>query len=180
MPKMFYVFCHLSSYHTRGYSLSLPGRLIMGLTGKLIAEIGLKSSVDQHYKLWSSKPHHVPDSASKHVQSCNLVEGAFGNPNSIIIWNCTVEGKAQFIKQRVEDIDDKTTSVRFNSTDGDLMDIYKILIAIVEVEPKVESTNVVKWTSEYEKSSESSPEPIESLGLLIGITKDIEADHLHA
>ncbi|GAB2226669.1 hypothetical protein Droror1_Dr00022488 [Drosera rotundifolia] len=99
----------------------------MGLIGKLIAEIGLRSSGDQHYELWSSKPHHVPDSASKHVQSCELVEGDFGSPNSTIIWNYTVDGKTHFIKQRVEEIDDKKRSVRFNSIEGDLKDIYKVL-----------------------------------------------------
>lgn len=64
----------------------------MGLTGKLFAQVEIKSDGDLFHHLFRHKPHHLSKISPKHVQSCDLHEGEFGKVGSVIFWKY-VHGK---------------------------------------------------------------------------------------
>ncbi|GMH27434.1 hypothetical protein Nepgr_029277 [Nepenthes gracilis] len=151
----------------------------MGLTGKLVAELELRSSGDLFYDMISNKPHHISKASPRHVQGCNLHAGKFGAPGSVVIWNYKIDGKACVGKDLVEVIDVKNKSITFKVIEGDLMNKYKFFKITINTAPMAEF-NMVKWTLEYEKLYKGVDEPIKLFKLLINITKDIEVYHLQA
>ncbi|GMH01984.1 hypothetical protein Nepgr_003823 [Nepenthes gracilis] len=151
----------------------------MGLTGKLIAEFEIKSSGDLFHDMFSNKPHHISKASPHHIQGCDLHDGEFGTPGSVILWNYKIDGKACVAKEIVEAIDVENKSITFKVIEGDLMNDYKIFKLTIDVTPKGD-TSVVKWTLEYEKLHDGVDEALKILELAIRVTKDIEAHHLKA
>ncbi|KAL9265355.1 MLP-like protein [Drosera capensis] len=149
------------------------------LTGRLVAEFGLRSSGDLFHDMFSTKPHHISNISPQHIQGCALHEGEFGVPGSVIIWNYAIDGKANVAKEIVEAIDVENKSITFSVIEGDLTKEYKTFKLTIDIVPKGE-IDVVKWTIDYEKLHESVPEPIKILEVAIHVTKDIEAHHLKA
>ncbi|GAB2226668.1 hypothetical protein Droror1_Dr00022487 [Drosera rotundifolia] len=131
------------------------------------------------HDMFSTKPHHISNVSPQHIQGCDLHEGEFGVPGSVVSWNYVVDGKANVVKEIVEAIDVENKSITFNVIEGDLTKEYKTFKVTIDIVPKGD-TDVVKWTIDYEKLQESVPEPIKILELTINITKDIEAHHLKA
>ncbi|KAL9272706.1 MLP-like protein [Drosera capensis] len=149
------------------------------LTGRVVADYELRSSGDLFHDMFSTKPHHISNVSPQHIQGCDLHQGEFGVPGSVIFWNYTLDGKACVAKEIVEAIDVENKSITFNVIEGDLTKEYKTFKVTIDIVPKGD-IDVVKWTIDYEKLKESVPEPIKILEFAINITKDIEAHHLKA
>ncbi|KAK6157591.1 hypothetical protein DH2020_011839 [Rehmannia glutinosa] len=145
----------------------------MGLKGKLISQIDIKSDGDVFHEIFREKPHHVAGISPDHVQNCDLHDGEWGKVGSIICWDYTHE----VAKEIIEAIDEEKKLVTFKVIEGDLMKLYKTFKLIVHVDTSGDD-NLVTWTLEYEKLSEDVPHPHTIMDILLKINKDIETHHL--
>ncbi|GER37345.1 polyketide cyclase/dehydrase and lipid transportsuperfamily protein [Striga asiatica] len=149
----------------------------MGLKGKLISQIDIKSDGDVFHEIFRERPHHISDMSPAHIQKCDLHEGDWGKVGSVIFWNYTHDGKERVAKEIIEAIDEEKKSVTFKVIEGDLMELYKTMKIIVHVDTSGDD-NLVTWTFEYEKKSEDVPDPHTLMEFALKVTKDIEAHHL--
>jgi len=62
----------------------------MGIIGKLEVEVDIKSSGDLFHELFESKPHHVSNFTPDKIHNCDVHEGEFGTPGSVICWDYTI------------------------------------------------------------------------------------------
>ncbi|KAI5676594.1 hypothetical protein M9H77_07544 [Catharanthus roseus] len=149
----------------------------MGLKGKLVGQIEIKSDGDVFHEIFRHRPHHISDMSPDKIQGVDLHDGEWGAVGSVVFWNYTHEDTAEGVKCLVEAIDEENKSVTFSVVDGDIAKLCKTFKATVDVDTKGEN-NVVTWTIEYEKLNEDVPEPISYLQFALNVTRDIEAHHL--
>ncbi|THG15315.1 hypothetical protein TEA_008783 [Camellia sinensis var. sinensis] len=179
----------------------------MGLTGKLVRQVEIKSDGDVFHELFRAKPHHISTMSPGNIHGVDLHEGDWGHVGSVISWNYThdstdSEGQSSHrwgmklrhkphhistmspgdmvlicMKEVVEAIDEENKSVTFKVIDGDLTELYKAFKGTVHVDTKGEN-NLVTWTLEYEKKSENAEDPNTLMDFVINVTKDIETHHL--
>ncbi|CAL5399993.1 unnamed protein product [Camellia sinensis] len=165
----------------------------MGLTGKLVRQVEIKSDGDVFHELFRDKPHHISTMSPGNIHgvdlhegdwghvgsviSWNYTHGDWGHVGSVISWNYTHDGKKKVAKVVVEAIDEENKSVAHKVIDGDLRELYKAFKGTVHVDTKGEN-NLVTWTFEYEKKSENVEDPNTLMDFLINVTKDIETHHL--
>ena len=149
----------------------------MGLSGKLVSSICIKSDGDVFHELFREKPHHISGICPEKIQNCDLHEGEWGKVGSVIFWNYFHDGKERVAKEIIEAIDEENKSVTFKVIEGDLMEQYKSLKLIVHVDTKGED-NLVTWTLDYEKLNEEVAEPHTLMDFCLHVTKDIETHHL--
>lgn len=57
------------------------------LLGKLEAYVEIKASAEKFHHMFTAKPHHVSKASPANIQGCELHEGDWGKPGSIIFWN---------------------------------------------------------------------------------------------
>ncbi|KAG8382751.1 hypothetical protein BUALT_Bualt05G0109900 [Buddleja alternifolia] len=148
----------------------------MGLKGKLTVEKEIKCHGDVFPDLFRHNPHHLANIIPNHIQSCDLLEGEFGDLGSVSLWKYTDEGKEKYIKTVIEAIDEEKKLVKFKAAEGDVLQIYKEYTTTIHVDINGDD-HLVTWTIAYEKLREDSPDPISLLNLAINMTKEIEAHH---
>ncbi|KAL2901826.1 MLP-like protein 31 [Bienertia sinuspersici] len=136
----------------------------MGVLGKMEVEVDIKSSGDVFHELFGSKPHHVSNITPDKVHGCNVHEGEFGQPGSVVAWDYT--------------IDEENKLLRFKHIEGSLLEEYKSFISTIHVINKGE-ISAVKWTMDFEKLDDYGPYPTKIMDFVIGVTRDIEAHHLN-
>ncbi len=152
----------------------------MGLKGKLIAEVEVRSSGDLFHDLFATKPHDIATISPNHIQGCAVHEGEFGKPGSTILWNYTLNGKACVAKEIVEDIDVEKKSISYNVIGGDLREEYKSFHLHIHVTTEGGDLNLVKWVLDYEKLHEDVPHPTQLLDFVLNVSKNIEEHHLNS
>ncbi|KAJ0241172.1 hypothetical protein HA466_0216210 [Hirschfeldia incana] len=100
-----------------------------GLLGKLEAYVEIKASAEQFHHMFTAKPHHVSKISPGNIQGCELHEGEWGKPGSIIFWNYFHDGEAKVAKERIEEVDPEKNLISFRVMEGDLMKEYKSFLA---------------------------------------------------
>ncbi|XP_021837997.2 MLP-like protein 43 [Spinacia oleracea] len=150
----------------------------MGVIGKLEVDVEIKSQGDLFHELFGQKPHHVANITPDKIHTCDVHEGHFGKPGSIICWDYTIDGKKCVAKEIVEEIDEEKQYVKFKVIEGHLLEEFKGFSVSIHVIPSGETT-IVKWTIEFERFAVDGPYPTKIMDFCIGITKDIEAHHLN-
>ncbi|XP_021738096.1 MLP-like protein 31 [Chenopodium quinoa] len=150
----------------------------MGVLGKMEVELDIKSSGDVFHELFGNKPHHISNITPHKIHSCDVHEGEFGKPNSVIFWNYSVDGEKCEAKVVVEAIDEKSKLVRFKVIEGSILKEYKSFVVTLEVVDRGAIT-AVKWAVEFEKFEDFGPYPVKLMDFIIGMTRDIEAHHLN-
>lgn len=85
------------------------------------------------------------------------------------------DGVAQVAKEVVESIDVVDLSIIFRVTEGDLLEVYNSFRFILKLTPNVLSGSVVRWTLEYEKPSDDTPDPTSLMKEVIQVSKDVDA-----
>ncbi|KZV31390.1 MLP-like protein 34-like [Dorcoceras hygrometricum] len=148
----------------------------MGQRGKLTAEIEYRSGGDVFHELFRFKPHQISSISPDKVQGCDLHEGEWGTAGSKIFWKYTDDGKDKVMKQEVEAIDEEKKSIVLKALEGDVLEIYKAFKVSIGV-TTTGDIDLVTWIVEYEKRKEDVEDPLNELGLLIDLTRDIEAHH---
>ncbi|KAK4479720.1 hypothetical protein RD792_015252 [Penstemon davidsonii] len=149
----------------------------MGLTGKLVSKIDIKSDGDVFHEIFRERPHHISDMSPSKIQNVDLHHGDWGKVGSIICWNYTHDGKEKVAKEIIEAIDEENKLVKFKVIEGDLMELYKSFTLVVHVDTNGDD-NIVTWTLEYEKIREDVPDPHSLMEFCLHVTKDIENHHL--
>ncbi|KAL0664734.1 hypothetical protein Bca4012_101572 [Brassica carinata] len=148
------------------------------LLGKLEAYVEIKASAEKFHHMFTAKPHHVSKVSPGNIQGCELHEGDWGKPGSIIFWNYFHDGEAKVAKERIEEVDPETNLISFRVIEGDLMKEYKSFLATIQVAPKHGGTgSIVHWHFEYEKISEEVAHPQTLLQLWVEMSKEID-EHL--
>ncbi|XP_073147208.1 kirola-like [Henckelia pumila] len=149
----------------------------MGVIGKLVSQIGIKSDGDVFHEIFRERPHHISGMSPHNIQNCDLHGGEWGTVGSVIFWNYTHDGNEKVAKEIIEAIDEEKKSITFKVIEGDLMELYNEFKLTVHVDTKGED-NIVTWTLEYEKKSEDIPDPHTLMEFCLNVTKDIETHHL--
>lgn len=85
------------------------------------------------------------------------------------------DGVAQVAKEVVESINVVDLSIIFRVTEGDLLEVYNSFRFILKLTPNVLSGSVVRWTLEYEKPSDDTPDPTSLMKEVIQVSKDVDA-----
>ncbi|KAL3644705.1 hypothetical protein CASFOL_009885 [Castilleja foliolosa] len=151
----------------------------MGLSGKLVSQISIKSDGNAFHELFRYNTHKISAICPEKVEKVELERGQWGSVGSVINWHFTHDGKKKFAKEIVEAVDEKKKSVTFNVIGGDLMEAYKTFKIIVDVQTKCEQEDsLVTWTVVYEKMNAAVPDPHSIVDLGINVTKDIERNHM--
>ncbi|KAL3830782.1 hypothetical protein ACJIZ3_019584 [Penstemon smallii] len=149
----------------------------MGLIGKLVEKIEIKSDGDVFHEIFKERPHQISGMSPQKIQNCDLHEGEWGAVGSVIFWNYTHDGKERVAKNIIEAVDEEKKSITFKVVEGDLMELYKAIKLTVHVDTNGDD-NIVTWTIEYEKLNEDIPDPNTLIQFCINLTKDIENHHL--
>nr|XP_043620691.1 kirola-like [Erigeron canadensis] len=144
----------------------------MAVTGKLVGHVEISAGPDVLHNLLRYKPHDI-SSISDCVHGCDLVSGQQGVVGSIICWNYTHDGKKQFGKEIIEEIDETNHKIVFKLIEGNVLEIYKAFKITFHVEPK-DGKQLATWTFEFEKPHPSVPDPTSVMDLLCGIVKDMD------
>ncbi|KAI4388226.1 hypothetical protein MLD38_000574 [Melastoma candidum] len=144
----------------------------MALHGTLEAEVELKSTAENFYKIWRSEAHKMPDITSSNIQAVKVHEGDWDSHGAIKIWNYTVGGKTGVFKEKVE-FDDANLTVTLHGQEGDVFDEYKVYRPVCKLIPKTQGS-LAKLSIEYEKYKESDPNPDKYMAFFISMTKDID------
>ncbi|KAG4208263.1 hypothetical protein ERO13_A03G119900v2 [Gossypium hirsutum] len=146
------------------------------LTGKIEADVEIKSSPGQFHEMFAHKPHHVHHTCYDKIQGCDLLEGEWGKVGTIISWRYVHDGKAKVSKQLVEAIDPSKNLITFREIEGDQLKEYKSFVATLQASPKNKgSGSIVHWTVEYEKLHHGIAHPETLLQFLVDASKDIDA-----
>ncbi|XP_058184348.1 kirola-like isoform X1 [Rhododendron vialii] len=149
----------------------------MGLSGKMVRDVEIKSDGDVFHEIFRYRPHHISTMSPGNIQNVDLHEGDWGTVGSVIFWNYTHDGKEKTAKEVIEAIDEEKKLVRFKVVEGDLLQLYKTFTLTVHVDTKGEN-NLVTWTLEYEKLNGDVEDPTTLMDVCIVVTKDIETHHL--
>ncbi|KAL2546170.1 MLP-like protein [Forsythia ovata] len=149
----------------------------MGLRGKLVSQIGIKSDGDAFHEIFRERPNDIAGISPGIVHGVDLHGGKWGTVGSVIYWKFTHDGKERVSKEIIEAIDKEKKSVTFKVIEGDLMELYKSFKFIVNVDANG-NDNLVTWTFEYEKKNENVPDPNTLMDSCLVITKHIENHHL--
>ncbi|KAJ0037931.1 hypothetical protein Pint_22309 [Pistacia integerrima] len=146
----------------------------MSLVGKSEIDIEIKAPAAEFHEVISGRPHHISNVSPAHIQSCEIHEGEWGKPGSVIFWNYTHDGVPETAKEIIEAIDNEKNSTTFKVIEGHLLEKYKNFHIVVQATPKGEGS-LVHWTFTYEKLHENIPQPQGIVQLALGMTKDIDA-----
>ncbi|MDK0835615.1 MLP family protein [Clostridium perfringens] len=143
----------------------------------MVKQVEILSDGIVFYEIFMYRLYLISEMSPVNIQGVDLLEGNWGTVGSVIFFKYTIDGKEKTAKDIVEAIDEETKSVTFKIVEGDLMELYKTFIIIVQVDTKGEH-NSVTWTFHYEKLKEDVEEPNTLMDFCIEITKDIETYHL--
>ncbi|KAL8463654.1 hypothetical protein ACS0TY_034343 [Phlomoides rotata] len=150
----------------------------MGVSGKLVSTIDIKSDGDVFHEIFRERPHHISDMSPDYIKNVDLHDGEWGTVGSIIFWNYTHDGKECVAKEIIEGIDEEKKSVTFKVIEGDLLEVYDSFKLTVHVDTNG-NDNMVTWTLEYVKKNEDAPDPQSLMDFCLAVTKDIETHHLN-
>ncbi|XP_074314739.1 MLP-like protein 31 [Silene latifolia] len=150
----------------------------MGITGKLEIEIDIKHSGDVFHELFGCTPHHVTNIVPHIIHGCDVHEGEFGKPGSIIQWEYTLDGKKCVAKEIVEEIDEEKKLIKFKLIEGsDLLKDFKSMSVTLHVVTKGE-IDAILWEINFERFDDFGLYPTGLMDFIIGMTRDVEAHHV--
>ncbi|KAK9668320.1 hypothetical protein RND81_13G051300 [Saponaria officinalis] len=150
----------------------------MGVFGTMGIEVDIKHPGDVFHKLFGSNPHKVSDFVPDHVHGCDIHEGEFGKPGSIIQWEYTLNGKKSIAREVVEAIDEENKMAKFRLIEGsEILKDYKSMTISLHVIPKGEY-DAVMWKVDFERFEDHGPYPTDIIDFFITMTRGIEAHHI--
>ncbi|XP_044491003.1 MLP-like protein 43 [Mangifera indica] len=146
----------------------------MAKSGKIEVDLEIQAPAEKYYHIFKIQSHHLPNISSDNLKGVDLHEGEWHKEGSIKTWKYTVGGREETYKEKIM-VDDQKKSVTLVGLDGDVFKNYKSWKGTFQATPKDEKSCVVKHIVEYEKRTETVPEPHEYLYFMVKITLDIAA-----
>ncbi|CAN1174469.1 MLP-like protein 31 [Linum perenne] len=131
------------------------------MSGKLEAEVELKSPPAKFFNVFRKAAHHIPTHTPSNVQAVKCHHGDW-------------DRKPEVFKERVE-FDEQKKIMKATGLEGDPMKIYKVFNVIYEFVSNNGGGGVVKLAIEYEKLDPNSPVPTKYMDLMVNLTKEIDA-----
>ncbi|GAU30868.1 hypothetical protein TSUD_15540 [Trifolium subterraneum] len=150
---------------------------MQALCGKVQSEVEIQAPAAKFYNFNRKQLEHLPN-ISTHIHGAKVHKGGWETVGSVKQWEFTIDGKKVSAKAKIESIDDKNKVITYSIFDGEVIENYKSLKAIIQVIDKEHGGGgIVKLTYEYEKVKEDitglSLESI--LDFAIKVTKEIDA-----
>ncbi|KAM7276302.1 hypothetical protein ACFE04_018168 [Oxalis oulophora] len=144
------------------------------LCGRLSGEYEIKVSADKCFQFWSL-PYHLANVCPKMINKVDLIEGEWGKPGCVIVWDYNFGGERVSVKEKMEVIDYDNKRVEFTAIEGNLLQAFKSFKLIVAFTSKGKGCSSV-CSLEYEKLNENIPDPTEILDVVdMDVNKAIEA-----
>ncbi|CAN1168842.1 MLP-like protein 43 [Linum perenne] len=151
------------------------------LHGKLEAYVGVRVAADLFHDIFSSRPHHISQMAPDKINGCELHEGEWGKPGSVISWTYFHDGETKVSKDVIEEIDKVNLSTTMKVIEGDHLKHYKNFKVVVKATPKKSTEGeewcLLHWIIDYEKLKEETLEPFSNIEFVVGLSKDIGDHH---
>ncbi|XVF85373.1 hypothetical protein PTKIN_Ptkin17bG0112400 [Pterospermum kingtungense] len=141
---------------------------------KMDVRTEIKSPADKFFDVYRNKMHLLTKICPREFKDGKLLHGDWKSVGSVREWTYNVAGKTETCKETIEAIDDKSKTITFCMTEGEVKNYYNTFKPTVSVTAAGEGS-LVKWTIEYEKKNESIPHPIKYLDFVVNKTKDIDA-----
>ncbi|XP_016452954.1 kirola-like [Nicotiana tabacum] len=142
----------------------------MGVKGKLIASLEVKSGGHSVQDIFHVNTHHIPNISPSKINHFEIHEGQIIKVGSIVSWKYNEDGKEKIVKEVIEAFDHQKKSITWKVIEGDLLELYNYFTIITSSEDQWTT-----WTLVYEKKTEDTPEPLDFLGVVLDLTKDIDA-----
>ncbi|KAM7269671.1 hypothetical protein ACFE04_025168 [Oxalis oulophora] len=144
------------------------------LYGKLEIDVVLEAAPEQLYEVFSNRPHHLSSVSNDKIQSCELLEGEWGKPGSIVYWNYFHDGQPKVAKEIIEAVDEANNTITYRVIEGDLMKEYKNFVFTIQVTANGTGSNV-HFILEYEKISDQVSHPETLAEFVSDLCKDLGA-----
>ncbi|XP_057537555.1 MLP-like protein 31 [Amaranthus tricolor] len=153
----------------------------MSLKRKLEGEVEIRAAAgDVYFDLYKNRPHHLSHSSPHFIQTCELLQGQFGKPGSIILWRYNLGGKPRIGKCVIEEVNEEKKLMKHRNVEGNLKEEYKTLSGTFQVIPTDNNeTCIVKWTYEYEKLHDGVVEPTALLDACLHSAKQVDVHYNH-
>ncbi|XP_016445742.1 kirola-like [Nicotiana tabacum] len=145
----------------------------MGVKGKLIASLEVKSEGHSVRDIFHVNTHHIPGISPSKINHFEIHEGQIIKVGSIISWKYNEDEKEKIVKEVIEAFDHQKISVTVKVIGGDLLELYNYFTIITSSEAQWTT-----WTFVYEKKTEDTPKPLPFMGVVLDLTKDIDAHPL--
>ncbi|KAM7276423.1 hypothetical protein ACFE04_018289 [Oxalis oulophora] len=143
------------------------------LCGRLSGEYEIKVSADKCFQFWSL-PYMTAKHCPKIINKVDLLEGEWGKPGCVIVWDYNLGGKRVRVTEKMEVIDYDNKRVEFKAIEGNLLEAFKSWKVIIAFTSKGKGCSSV-CTFEYEKLNENIPDPTAILDIVMDMNKTIEA-----
>ncbi|KAJ1389920.1 START-like domain superfamily [Sesbania bispinosa] len=132
----------------------------MATRGKLEVDIELKSNADKFWQTIRDSTTIFPKAFPHDYKSIEILEGDGKSAGSVrhITYG---EGSplCKSSKEKIEAADDAKKTVMYSVIEGDLIQYYKKFRGHITVTAVGDGCEV-KWTAEYEKTSQDVPDPV--------------------
>lgn len=80
-----------------------------------------------------------------------------------------------YTKDLVDVIDYKNMFNSYKVIEGELLNVYKSFRFLFQVTPKADGGSMAKWSVEYEKKNEDTPDAHAFIPYLVDFTKEVDA-----
>ncbi|WVZ02099.1 hypothetical protein V8G54_022905 [Vigna mungo] len=152
----------------------------MTLSGKISTEIRVHATAEKWFNLFATQLHHVQNLTDR-VHGTKLHHGEDWHHNeSIKHWTCTIDGKVTTYHESIESIDEANKRITYKVFGEDFDEKFKVFKVIFEGTPKDEGGDIIKWTIEYETTSEEVDPPFGFLEFVHKGSRDVDANLLKA
>ncbi|KAL1550897.1 MLP-like protein 423 [Salvia divinorum] len=132
------------------------------MASKIEMEVELKSEAE---KVWNSMRESTtlfPKALPQHYQSIQILEGDGKSVNSVrLVTYPQGISAVSSIKEKIEAVDDEKKFVSYSVIDGDILKYYKGFKGSLSVVSGSNGDNKssLKWTCEFDKAAEDTPNP---------------------
>ncbi|XP_047957738.1 MLP-like protein 423 [Salvia hispanica] len=132
------------------------------MASKIEMEVELKSEAE---KVWNSMRESTtlfPKALPQHYQSIQILEGDGKSVNSVrLVTYPQGISPVSSIKEKIEAVDDEKKFVSYSVIEGDILKYYKNFKGSLSVSSSSNGDNKtsLKWTCEFDKATEDTPDP---------------------
>ncbi|KAK7405730.1 hypothetical protein VNO78_07338 [Psophocarpus tetragonolobus] len=152
----------------------------MSLVGKISTEIGVHASAEKWFNLFAKQLHHVQNLCDR-VHQTKLHQGEDWHHNeSIKHWTYVIDGKVTTCHESIESVDQANKTINYKLFGGEIDHQFKVFKLIFQAINKNRGGAIIKWTFEYEKTSEEVDPPYGYVEYFHKCTSDIDAHLLKA
>ncbi|XP_055801557.1 kirola-like [Solanum dulcamara] len=142
----------------------------MGVKGKLIASMEVKCGGHSIHDFFHTNTHQIANISPTFINRYEVHEGEIGKVGRVVNMKYNEAGQEKTVKCVIEAIDRYNKSISRKVIAGDLLEFYSSLTLVSSCEQQW-----ITWTLEYEKKIEDNPEPLNFLGFVLNVTKDVES-----